>query len=245
MLELPQVTLCCVDTQNHALAIRAMQRSCASVRFARAIFFTDSATAPDLELRPSGPIRSHADYSQFVAKELFNHVETDFALVIQWDGYVVQPEAWEPAFLDFDYIGAPWPDGVVGNGGFSLRSRRLLAALQDDSLAIGISEDVDICRTHRQYLADEYGIRFADKGAAERFSFEMEQSRALSGKLSFGFHGVFNLPLIESDDEIVNVVSMMTDATRSSEMTRLLGLNCRALGKHRAADLLTTNSEKQ
>ena len=54
-------------------------------------------------------------------------------LLIQWDGYVVNPEAWDPAFLGCDYLGAKWywhDDGMrVGNGGFSLRSRRLLDAL--------------------------------------------------------------------------------------------------------------------
>ena len=42
MLELPDVTLCCVDTANHALALRALARSCEGVSFARALFLTDA-----------------------------------------------------------------------------------------------------------------------------------------------------------------------------------------------------------
>ena len=42
MLTLPNVTLCCVDTANHALALRALSRSRNGVLFARALFVTDS-----------------------------------------------------------------------------------------------------------------------------------------------------------------------------------------------------------
>ena len=38
------------------------------------------------------------------------------------------PEAWTDDFFNYDYIGATWDDGVVGNGGFSWRSRKLYGA---------------------------------------------------------------------------------------------------------------------
>ena len=41
MLTLPDVTLCCVDTANHVLALRALARSCEGVRFARSLLLTD------------------------------------------------------------------------------------------------------------------------------------------------------------------------------------------------------------
>jgi hypothetical protein len=92
--------------------------------------------------------------------------------VIQWDGYVVNAEAWDPAFLDCDYIGAKWywhdPGTRVGNGGFSLRSRKLLAALEDPRIALVDAEDTTIGRTFRPLLEREHGIRFAT-ALADRF----------------------------------------------------------------------------
>ena len=66
---------------------------------------------------------------------------------MQWDGYAVNPGAWDAAFLDCDYLGAKWSwhkDAMrVGNGGFSLRSRRLLLALQDPRIELVEAEDDD------------------------------------------------------------------------------------------------------
>ena len=51
MLELPDVTLCCIDTVNHALALRALRQSSAQVRFGRALFISDrEISAPDVEV---------------------------------------------------------------------------------------------------------------------------------------------------------------------------------------------------
>ena len=79
-----------------------------------------------------GRLKSASEYSFFVLKALHEYVETQHCLLVQWDGFVTNANAWRPDFLAFDYIGAPWPqfsDGRnVGNGGFSLRSRKLLKA---------------------------------------------------------------------------------------------------------------------
>src|SRR5215475_11579638 len=136
MLELPSVTLCCIDTANPLLALRALRLSSTAIRFARVLMLSDRPTAsPGIEARIIAPLASRAEYSQFVLKSLLSHVDTDHVLLIQWDGYVINPSAWKDEFLACDYIGAKWfwhDDGHrVGNGGFSLRSRKLLAALQD------------------------------------------------------------------------------------------------------------------
>ena len=52
MLNLPTVTLVCVDTVNHELALRAIALSCAQVRFARAVFVT--AAMPEALAIPDG-----------------------------------------------------------------------------------------------------------------------------------------------------------------------------------------------
>ena len=71
--------------------------------------------------------------------ELKDHINTDFCLVVHADGFVIHPELWRDEFLDYDYIGSPFPMPTndyayrdrkgeisrVGNS-VSIRSRRLL-----------------------------------------------------------------------------------------------------------------------
>jgi hypothetical protein len=228
LLELPQVTLCCVDAINHRLALRALERCRNSIRFARTVFLTDALPADvdvplDIDVVRTGPITSHEDYSRIVLKNLLPHVRTSHVLLVQWDGYVINPDRWQTAFLENDYIGAPWPgkDGnprSVGNGGFSLRSRRLLEALQDDRFELMTNtEDVTICGIHKPRLVSEFGIRFADVDLAKQFSFEMGALRILAGgNKTFGFHGIFNLFLAESPDDIAAMTSQFSDSIAKS-----------------------------
>jgi len=211
------------------MALRAIQCSRRHIHFARTIFLTDAIPAgvhvpPDVDVIPVGPITSHKAYSQIVLKELYPHVATSHVLVTQWDGYVVNPDLWDNDFLSCDYVGAPWSDGSVGNGGFSLRSRRLLLALRDPGFTdVAEAEDVAICGEYRARLISEFKIVFAETALARRFSFEMEVVPIFAGARTFGFHGVFNLPLVMSSQELRVLVSQFSDAIVSSEMTgRLL-----------------------
>src|SRR5438128_11149231 len=157
MLELPSVTLCCIDTANQALALRALQRSAAGIRFGRTLFLTHhELEAPDIEVRLIAPLTSRDTYSQFVLKSLLAHIDTPHVLLVQWDGYVVNPLAWRGAYLDCDYIGAKWfwaPEGLrVGNGGFSLRSHKLLEALQAPRIVLTEGAAVTLGRAFRPLL---------------------------------------------------------------------------------------------
>lgn len=170
----------------------------AKASFARALLFTDALVRdlpPGIEIIRIKPLLSTSDYSRFILKDLGTWIVTSHCLVVQWDGFILDACAWDPEFLEFDYIGAPWPqfqDGYdVGNGGFSLRSRRLLTACANPGfIDDGQAEDVVIARLNRPWLEKEYGIRFGDRSTARRFSFE----RSSQSERTFGFHGVFNMP---------------------------------------------------
>jgi hypothetical protein len=182
-----RTTLACVDCRNHELAIVALRHSAAQCRFERVQFFTDRPFAlPGIETVVIPDIASIADYSRFMVKALADYVETDFALVVQYDGYVLSGRRWRAEFHGYDYIGAPWSRGGVGNGGFSLRSRRLLQALRDPRIAELVPEDVAICETYRELLEKEYGIRFAPVDIAAQFSFETLPPPGPT----LGFHGI-------------------------------------------------------
>lgn len=130
-------------------------------------------------------------------------VDTDFALYVQSDGFALNKKAWTDEFLEYDYIGAPWPFhlddlGSVGNGGFSLRSRKLHDALVDMRAPVAMLnsafEDTLICRTFRRALEENYGIKFAPVDLATRFSIEVPDYNYATYKWigkSFGFHGKY------------------------------------------------------
>lgn len=197
-LALPDVTLCAVASVNVDATVVAMAHSLALVDCARALLFTDAAVSDlpaGIERIEIAPLRSLAAYSHFVLHRLADWIETSHCLIVQWDGFIVAPDAWDPAFLACDYIGAPWPqfsDGHdVGNGGFSLRSRRLMLACREPGFHDdGSAEDLVIARVNRAMLEERHGVVFADRALASRFSRERDGE----GQRTFGFHGVFNLP---------------------------------------------------
>jgi hypothetical protein len=195
-LKLPTVTLCAATSVNIEATLAAIAASMDQIVFAEVLLFTDSTSVqlPAGVIRRSiAPLCSGRSYSKFLLSELGRHVRTEHCLIIQWDGFVLDAGRWDPAFLEYDYIGASWPqfdDGHnVGNGGFSLRSRRLLQACANDGFVRSHPEDVAICRVNRNFLEREYGIRFADRTTAERFGFERSQPAGPT----FGFHGIFNM----------------------------------------------------
>lgn len=197
------MTLCAATSVNLSATLSALNHSLDGAEFAECLLLTDAAiTAPDRRIRivPIERLSSGSAYSEFMLRRLPDFISTPHVLVIQWDGFVLDPRRWDSAFLDFDYVGAPWPQfgdrHDVGNGGFSLRSQRLLHACRAPAFQLAHPEDVAIGRLNRTYLEREHGIRFADRETAARFSFERE----LPSSPTFGFHGIFNMiPLLGAD----------------------------------------------
>jgi hypothetical protein len=189
------VTLCAASSVNLPATLEALVACTDQIKFAECLLFTDAdvAAPPSIRVVRTPRLESGRDYSHFLLHDLVGHVRTSHCLVVQWDGFVLDAAHWEPGFLDYDYIGSPWPqfhDGHdVGNGGFSLRSLRLLKACQDPRFKDVHPEDVAICRMNRALLEDEHGIRFADHATAGRFAYERSQSAGPT----FGFHGAFNM----------------------------------------------------
>jgi hypothetical protein len=193
---LPDVTLVAVTSVALDATIAALHASMAQVDFGHILLLSDWPRPPEADPRISWRhierLESSADYSRFMLRELAAYISTGHALCVQWDGFILDGGAWDPAFLDYDYIGAPWPhfDDAhnVGNGGFSLRSRRLLKACRDLPFDGKQAEDVVISRIARPQL-EAQGIRFAPVSVASRFAYERTQPTGME----FGFHGAFNL----------------------------------------------------
>lgn len=179
---LPNVTLFGVDVNNERLQ-KAKDICTKWIKFGNAV-----------TLNPN--IQSKESYSEFIIKESHKYINASHVLIFQHDGFVNNWKAWDDSWLEYDYIGAPWwyMDGYnVGNGGFSLRSKRLMEIVAKDMVIQSKRqyhpEDDIICRTYRKYLEDNYQIKFAPIEVAEKFSFEgyMQPAKYLSDQ--FGVHG--------------------------------------------------------
>lgn len=177
-LSLPNVTVVCVD-DNKERCFHCLTPCIQHIAFGR-----------KLMINPEPKLGSKEAYSKFIIKELHKYIDTDYVLIVQHDGYVKNWQAWTDEFLKYDYIGAPWwyKDGMnVGNGGFSLRSKKLLKTIAELPLTIFHPEDHMICRVHRKEL-EARGLTFAPEELASKFSFE-GYSQTGHYTNQFGFHG--------------------------------------------------------
>lgn len=202
-LRLPEVTLCAATSVNVQATIWALQHCLDQIDVHECLLFTGAEIIradPRIRTVPISGLSSAKAYSDFVLTSLAEFIGSSHCLIVQWDGFVIDAGQWDPSFLDFDYIGARWPqfdDGHdVGNGGFSLRSRRLLQLCSRPDFHRCHPEDVAICRINRDALETNHAIRFAGPATADRFAFE----RVCPVAPTFGFHGVFNmLPVLGAE----------------------------------------------
>lgn len=205
-ISLNNVTLLGIDCVNVERLQKALDISCIGIDFGQVKLLTSLPT-DDLRKVEIPHIDSIEKYSEFCIKDLHNYVDTDFVLLVQYDGFVLNPKSWDNDFLNYDYIGAPWAVGtwetnhfpkelygqkVVGNGGFSLRSKKFLE-ISSQLVKRGIiknyqPEDVALCVWYRKEL-ENFGIKFPPIELAERFSFEGEVNRG-QWINEFGFHGL-------------------------------------------------------
>lgn len=252
---LDRVTLCAITSRDASLTEVALLRSAQALPFGRVVMFSPVRPASEsIEHVEIQAFSSVEDYSRFILFGLGEHIRSEFALIIHFDGFVIHPKAWDQKFLQYDYIGARWPwhpDKQVGNGGFCLRSLRLLKATANPRFnRPGIPEDELICRTERDYLESEFGVRFAPPEEADRFSME-HAGRPLT---SFGFHGLFHLHQAYQDKELDDVMLLMNPSVYAGASAvqwflallnqgghRILGKLARAILEAQPSSILSRN----
>jgi hypothetical protein len=213
--DLSDVTLVAVTSVNVAATVAAIERSMAQASFGAVKLLTDSLPVnlpSSIEWVPITPISTSESYSNFILERLVDHLTTSHCLVTQWDGHVLDGSRWRPEFLEYDYIGATWPQfddcHVVGNGGFSLRSKVLLEACRSSGFRPSHPEDLAICRYNRVWL-EAQGIRFAPTALADTFSAERQGDPAQS----FGYHGIWHMPKVFGCETFWEIYASLDDRT--------------------------------
>lgn len=152
-------------------------------------------------------------FNQLFVEQTEKYIMDDFCLNVQHDSTIVNPNLWSNDFLKYDYVAAPWPmhiiqasdmvagrireiPNVVGNGGFSLRTRKYV----EESAKLEWfhkNEDLNICVFNYENMIAK-GIEFATPEMGALFAAEHPtQYKSFDKNLlftygTFGFHGDFN-----------------------------------------------------
>ena len=194
-MRLAIVSVSCVQVSEHVRAIEHTAQELPFICDRVLLSCEPPATHCDVDWVPIERIDSVEAYSRFIMFRLKDYVSTPFTLVVQADGYALDGRNWTDEFLDYDYIGAPWPMWHcrslryrVGNGGFSLRSSRWNEAVSKLPDPGSTAEDWFCCVKHRTKLK---GMRIAPVPLALRFSCEhrLPTHPLWKDRQSFGFHG--------------------------------------------------------
>lgn len=201
------MTLLGIDCINLTRIQKALDISSQHIEFG-AVKLLTSLASDDPRTVKIPHLDSIEAFSEFCIRRLHEYVDTDYVLLVQYDGFVLNPDSWSDEFFRYDYIGAPWlvedefwfelfdfprslkGSVVVGNGGFSLRSKKFLessARLADAGAFEKYQpEDVVLCVWNRDKV-EAAGMRFAPPEVAEKFSIEGQDHMY---NKQFGFHSL-------------------------------------------------------
>ena len=207
MKKLDNITLIALTSVRIPQTIKALEYSCKGINFGKVKIASDIKpdNLPDyIEHEYTEKSSNIDEWNYNIIYNLPKHIDTEFALLIHDNGFVVNPDSWKDEFLNYDYIGAPWPlpsdhfsyrDSNneiirVGNS-VSLRSKKLLDIPNKLNLEWkpfhGFSnEDGYICVNYRHKYIEE-GCKFADINIAKFFSHETMLPE-LEGIKPFVFH---------------------------------------------------------
>jgi len=205
MIKLDNVTFLAVNGSADAdMFLHALNYSMRGVKPKKSVLVSwkePSISYENIDFYKINKIPNHKEYSRFLIENICNYFETDYMIMIQDDGYILNPHLWTDEFLQYDYIGAPWPKQFFGrsdnlfqgNGGFSLRSKKIVEKVKKFVVkwedVAKPPEDVFTCLTMRPMLESQ-GFKWAPLDIARRFSTEwpIPELGSTDGSDSFGFH---------------------------------------------------------
>lgn len=212
-LQLPNVTLLAMTSVNVRATIKAMQYSMKGIDFAEAVLVTHKKPLflpKEITYKHIEKLDSIDRFNYETVYNMGDYVDTEFALLVHYDGYVVHPEQWQDAFLEYDYIGSPWPlpkEGdtttyrdIYGNicrvgNSVSIRSKRLMDFPKKEQIpwvgeelngVVYYNEDGFICCKIR-HLLEAAGMKIAPLEVAKYFGHE-NMIPEIEGVTPFLFH---------------------------------------------------------
>jgi hypothetical protein len=116
-LTLPNVTLLAVtsvEIEQHQMSLKISSQN---IEFGAVKLLSSSLPEKkysDIEYISIPPMNRSGN-NRFLMKDLYKYFETSHCLYVQADSFVVNADLWKEEFLEFDYIGAPWPNEIQIN----------------------------------------------------------------------------------------------------------------------------------
>lgn len=177
MIKLPSVTLVAFGSTNIEGMRKALEYSSKDIEFGAVKLITEV------------PCNSIDEWNYHIVYTLGDYIETDHALLIHPDGFVVNPESWDDSWLAYDFIGSPFPTpqdnfsyrdihGViqrVGNS-VSLRSKKLLTLPKKIGMEWkpfhGFYNEDGFVSVNMRHVFEEHGCKYAPFEVALKFGRE-------------------------------------------------------------------------
>ncbi len=224
MLHLPNVTLVIAETRAHALAARTINDLVSRVKFGDILIYSDKLI--DVPGACSIAVKDWSDKflsGHFYYTQAAEPIKTSHALLMEWDAGLNKPEVWTDDFLQYDFIGAPWPgrghsrvrNGQnVGNGGFMLLSKQMIDYLYRTRSRFKIATDYHLACEYRTEIEREGNFKWAKDDVAVKFSFEgwdYGPTELHVAPDSFGYHGVFNWHAVLNREELIERAKLVKE----------------------------------
>lgn len=125
-LQLPTVTLVLVDCLNTDSSIKVLEHCKQKVDFGAVKFLTSIPTDYPHAVKIM-PLNSLIAYSIFMLKDFYKYIDTERCLIVQRDGWILNPQSWDESWNLLDFIGPLFMQmNRCGSGGFSLRSKKIM-----------------------------------------------------------------------------------------------------------------------
>ena len=100
-LNLDNVTLFCIDDIAPLKSVKTLDTVSSQINFGAIKLFSSRREEGVTDVIDN-PINSLYDYSVFATNGLHSHIDTEFAMCIQRDGYPINVKAWRDDFLKYD-----------------------------------------------------------------------------------------------------------------------------------------------
>lgn len=166
-MKLPQITLVALTGVGYKVEAHkeALERSQKDLEFG-AVKLIQLPEVVDID-----------SWNKAIIYELPKYIETDFCILIHADGYIINPELWNPDWLNYDFCGSPFPlptdnfsyRDVYGNiqrvgNSVSLRSKCLIDLAPKLKLEwksyYGNTNEDGFITVHNRHIYEQHGMRF-------------------------------------------------------------------------------------